>query len=93
MTSVPGNCEREVEDVADRGGAERVDRLRVVADGGHAGAVGSEQRDDLRLDRVRVLVLVHEDVVEASSHAIARDRIGEQAVPEEQQVVVVEHLL
>ena len=54
---------------------------------------GPQQRDDLGLQRVGVLVLVDEHVVEALAHARAGDRVGEQAVPEEQQVVVVEDLL
>ena len=60
---------------------------------GDARAVGPQQRDDLGLQRVGVLVLVDEHVVEALAHARAGGRVGEQPVPEEQQVVVVEHLL
>ena len=88
-----GEALLEVEDVAHRGGAEAVDGLRVVPDAGDAGAVGPQQADDVGLQRVGVLVLVDEDVVEALAHAGAARRVGEQAAPEEQQVVVVQHLL
>ncbi len=83
----------EVEDVAHRGGAEAVDGLRVVADTRDAGAVRPKPADDVGLQRVGVLVLVHEDVVEALAHAGAPGWVGEQAAPEQQQVVVVEDLL
>ena len=88
-----GEALLEVEDVAHGGGAEGVDGLRVVADAGDAGAVRAQQRDDVGLQRVGVLVLVDEHVVEALAHAGAAGRVGEQAAPEQQQVVVVEHLL
>ena len=72
---------------------KRVDGLRVVADAGDAGAVRAQQAHDVGLQRVRVLVLVDEHVVEALADAGAARRVGEQAAPEEQQVVVVQHLL
>ncbi len=88
-----GKALLEVEDVAHGGGAEAVDGLRVVADAGDAGAVGAQQRDDVRLQGVGVLELVDQHVVEALAHAGAAGRVGEQPAPEQQQVVVVEHLL
>ena len=88
-----GEALLEVEDVAHRGGAEAVDGLGVVADAGDAGAVRAQQRDDVGLQRVGVLELVDQHVVEALAHAGAAGRVGEQPAPEQQQVVVVEHLL
>ncbi len=88
-----GEALLEVEDVAHRGGAEGVDGLRVVADAGDARAVRAQQADDVGLQRVGVLELVHEHVVETLAHAGAAGRVGEQAAPEEQQVVVVQDLL
>ena len=64
-----GKALLEVEDVAHRGGAEAVDGLGVVADAGDAGAAGAQQRDDVGLQRVGVLVLVDQHVVEALAHA------------------------
>ena len=55
----------EVEDVADLGAAEAVDRLGVVADDGQAAPVGLQPEQDLRLQPVGVLILVDEDMVEA----------------------------
>ncbi len=88
-----GEALLEVEDVAHRGRAEAVDGLGVVADAGDAGAVGPQQADDVGLERVGVLVFVDQDVVEALAYAGAARRIGQQAAPEEQQVVVVQDLL
>ena len=88
-----GEAQLEVEDVAHGGSPEAVDRLRVVADARHARAVRPQPRDDVGLQRVGVLVLVDEHVVEAFAHPLAGVRIAEQPVPEQQQVVVVEDLL
>ena len=54
----------EVEDVVDRGAAERVDRLIVVPDDGHAPVALGKEADELRLGAVRVLEFVDEDVPE-----------------------------
>ena len=83
---------REVEDVADLGRAEAVDRLRVVAHHRHAGAVRSQPGHDPGLDDIGVLVLVDEHLVEAAAHLLARGLVRQQAVPEQQQVVVVQHV-
>ncbi len=64
----------ELEDVADRGAAELVDRLVVVAHDRHVAVRLGEQRDQLRLRAVRVLELVHEHVPEARLDALARRR-------------------
>ncbi len=88
-----GKALLEVEDVAHRGGAEGVDGLGVVADAGDARAVGAQQRDDVGLQGVRILELVDQHVVEALAYARAAGRIGKEPAPEQQQVVVVEHLL
>ncbi|MCX6372642.1 MAG: hypothetical protein NTX16_06090 [Actinobacteria bacterium] len=88
-----GKAQLEIEDVAHRGGAERVDCLRVVADAGDPRAAGPQQGDDVGLESVGVLELVDQHVVEALAHAGAAGRIGEEPAPEQQQVVVVEHLL
>ena len=83
----------EVEDVAHRGGAKAVDGLGVVAHAGDAAAARPQQRDDLGLQRVRVLILVDQHVIESFAHPRPGGRVGEQGAPEEEQVVVVEHLL
>ena len=54
---------------------------------------GRSRLDDVGLQRVGVLVLVHEHVVEARAHAGAAGRVGEEPAPEQQQVVVVQDLL
>ena len=90
-----GEPVRELQDVAHRRGAEPVDRLRVVADDRQV-AVGPERshrREDVGLDRVRVLVLVHEDVVEHPRELRPGNRRRRECFPEQEQVVVVEGLL
>ncbi len=52
----------EVEDAADVGAAERVDRLVRVADDGEVAAVARELAEQRHLAGVGVLVLVDEDV-------------------------------
>ncbi len=88
-----GEPRLEVEDVAHGGRPEAVDRLRVVADTRHAAAVGAQERDDLGLQSVGVLELVDEHMVEALAHAGTGLRVCEHAVPEQEQVVVVQYLL
>ena len=82
----------EVEDVADLGRAEAVDGLRVIAYHGHAGPVRAKPSHDPGLDHVGVLVLVHEHLVETAADFLSRGLVGQQAVPEQEQVVVVEHV-
>ena len=55
---------REGHDILPVGATPRVDALRVVADG-HDLVLAGEQVDDAALQAVRVLELVHEDVLEA----------------------------
>src|SRR5215211_6399572 len=85
---------RELEDVPDGGGAEPVDRLRVVPDDRQVPTAGWSHRfEDVRLDRVRVLVLVDEDVVEHRSELLPGGGRRGERLPEQQQVVVVEDVL
>ena len=78
----------ELEDVADVGLAEPVDRLVGVADDTHVALGLGEQEHELVLDRVRVLVLVDQDVFEAALPGLQHigmaaehaHRVGEQIV-------------
>ena len=87
------NCAREVEDVAHRGAAERVDALRVVAHHRDALPGRLHRQDDLRLQAVGVLVFVDQHVVEARADLLRPARLGHHLGPEQQQVVVVQHVL
>ena len=62
----PGEPLRELQDVANGRRAEPVDRLGVVAHDRQVAvrSGGPHRHEDVGLDRVGVLVLVHEDVVE-----------------------------
>jgi hypothetical protein len=63
----------KIEDVAHGRGAERVDRLRVVADHGEAAAVGLERQQDRGLQAVGVLIFVDQHVIEARRDSAASD--------------------
>ncbi len=81
---------REAEDVLERGAAERVDRLRVVADDRDVLLDARHPVDDLSLQTVGVLVLVDEDVIVRSTELRGRLRhLVEQPLPHQQEVVVV----
>jgi hypothetical protein len=51
----------KVEDVADSSGAERINRLGVIADDGQPPSARLERQDDRRLEPVRVLILIDKD--------------------------------
>ena len=81
---------REPEDVLERGAAERVDRLGVVADDRDVLLDPRHPVHDVALQAVGVLVLVHEDVVVGGVQL--RRGLGhlvEQPLPHQEQVVVV----
>ena len=82
---------REVQDVADVRGAERIDRLGIVADHHQAAAVTLHRMKDPGLQQVRVLVFVDQHVIEARPDLARERRVAEGGVPPLQQVVVVEH--
>ena len=83
----------KIQDVVDSRRAEGVDRLRVVADDADARAIRLHRVHDLRLQRVRILILVDQHVLEARAD-LARDALVlHEDVPVQQQVVVVEQLL
>ena len=71
-----GEVVLEVEDVADVGAAEAVDRLRVVADDGEVAPLARQQRQPAVLRVVGVLVLVDQHVAEGLLVALAH--LGEQ---------------
>ena len=60
-----GEVVEEADQVLDPGAAEAVDALIVVADHGQVAALPRQQLDELELDVVGVLELVHQDVAEA----------------------------
>ena len=88
---MPGNCGREIEDVPHRRRTERIDRLGVVPHDRQPLPLGRESAEDLGLQRVGVLVLVDKDRVEAGADRIGGLRRRQQGMPEEQQVVVIQH--
>ncbi len=86
-----GKNRGEIHDVAEVGPAERIDRLRVVADRHHVAMIHREQPHQVGLDQVGVLVLVDHDVAIAVRHAAPHVLVlFEQLRQPIQQVVVVE---
>ena len=81
----------ELEDVADVGAAERVDRLVRVADGADVPVLAAEQLEQPVLRVVRVLVLVDEDVAERLLPALAGFREALQHLDREHEQVVEVH--
>ena len=84
---------REVEDVAHGRGAERIDRLRVVADDGQAAAAGLQRQQDRGLQAVGVLIFVDQDMIEAPADVVGEQRIADHLRPVEQEIVVIEDVL
>ena len=88
-----GEVALEVEDVADVGVAEAVDRLVLVADDHQVAVLGGEQLQQAVLGVVGVLVLVDEDVAEGAAPALARLlEVLQQLDRADQQVVEVERV-
>ena len=64
----------KVQDVAHGRGAERVDRLGIVADHRQAPAAGLQRQQDRGLQAVRVLVFVDQNVIEAAADVVGQRR-------------------
>jgi hypothetical protein len=84
---------RKVEDIADSGGSERVDRLRVVADDRDPLPVRLHRAKDRGLQAIGVLVFVDQDVIEACADLGGDRGFRHHLRPVQQQVVVVEDVL
>ena len=80
---------REIPQVLRVGATETVDGLGVVAHDGQPPTVGAQGSDDVDLDAVEVLVLVHEHMVESRREELVQLVVAEQAAPKEEQVVEV----
>ena len=84
---------REIQNVAHGGGAEGIDRLRVVADDGEAAPIRLQRQQDRGLQAVGVLIFVDQHVIEAAADLFGDQRIAHHLRPVEQQIVVIEHVL
>jgi hypothetical protein len=83
----------EVEDVADSRGAERINRLGVIANDGQPASTRLEREDDRSLGSVRVLILIDKDMVEAATDIIGKAWLTDHLSPVEQEIIVIEHIL
>ena len=83
----------KVQDVAHGRGAERIDRLGIVADHREAAAAGFQRQQDRGLQAVGVLVFVDQHVIEAAADVVGQGGVADHLRPVEQQVVVIEHVL
>ena len=86
----PRQRARQVVQVPRVGAAEAIDRLSVVAHDGEPTPLGPKRAHDLDLQRVHVLVLVDEHMIEHLDHVRPEPIVGERRSPEEQQVVEVD---
>ena len=89
----PGEAHREIQDVANGGRTERVDGLSVIPDHSHVGGRSPHVPQDVGLQGVGVLILVDQDVIEASSKPPSGGRVSGQRSPVQEQVVVVDDVL
>ena len=83
----------EFQDVAHGGRAERIDRLGVVSHHGDVPRRTAQVRQDVGLQRVGVLVLVDQDVVEEPCQPAPGALVGRECPPVEEQVVVVQDVV
>src|SRR5829696_5496288 len=60
----------EVEDVADLGRPEGVDRLGIVTDDGHPASIRLHSRQNQRLEAVGILILIHQHMLEALADCV-----------------------
>ena len=81
-----GHALRELEDVAYGGPAEAVETLVLVADDAQVASFLREFEQELLLDVVGVLILVHEHVTQVAGHGVCGRRVTEQVVDEPLQV-------
>jgi hypothetical protein len=85
---------REVHDVPERRAPERVDALAVVPDRHHVVVRARQAADDLRLQRVRVLVLVDHHVA-VGARELLRDvgMVAQEVAEEHEEIVVIDEVL
>ncbi len=87
------NFIREIENVADRGGAKAIDRLGIVANDGQSLAIRFERQQDRRLDGIGILILIHQHVVEQATHLGGEFGHLHQFRPIEKKIVIIENML
>ena len=83
---------RKTEDVFNLCGAERIDRLRIVTNNRNADPVGFQRIQNLRLNEIRILILIDKYVVEPRADFFCEFSLGDKVSPVQEQVVVIEHL-
>ena len=81
---------REIEDVALRGAAERVDALRIVSHDRDVPMRSAHASQDATLQLIRILVFIHQHMVVHAGDATSQiGRMLQQQRPAQEQVVVV----
>ena len=83
----------KVEDVAHGGGAERIDRLRVVADHRQPAPARAQRQHDLALQAIGVLIFVDQQMIETAGDLGGDVRLLHHLREIEQEIVVIEHAL
>ena len=85
----PRQRARQVVQVPCVGAAEAVDGLRVITHDGEPTTIWSKRAYDLDLQRVDVLILVDEHMIEHRDHVRPKPVVAECGAPQEQQVVEI----
>ena len=83
----------KIENVTNRRGAERVNRLRVITHDGETLAIRFHGQKNRCLQAIGVLILVYKNVVETRANLSPEAGVGHHLRPVQQQVVVIEHTL
>ena len=83
----------KVQNITNGRGAERIDRLRVIADHGEPAPARFQRQQNRRLQAICVLVFVDQNMIETTAD-LARDILVRYHLrPAKQEIVVIEHVL
>ena len=89
----PGKSDGNSHDVLERRATEGIDRLRIVADDHHVLMGGCEMPDDIRLQAIGVLILIHQDVsIQGRDGPTDRFVLHHEPPQQHQQIVIIHQL-
>ena len=84
---------RKIQDVPHGRRPEGIDGLRIVTDDREPVAIGFQAVENPRLERVRVLVFIDQDVVKPTADALRRWFGLHEVKPIQQEIVIVEDVM
>src|SRR6476619_5604958 len=83
----------KIQDVAHSRRPKRIDRLRIVSDNREAVSLRLESEQYRSLKAVGVLILIHQDMIEAGRKILRNWTLDCHLSPVEQEIVIIEHVL